>query len=162
MSIGSGKILGFSESEFDWTQDRLALYWCEAFFMSKERQEQVAMSKWKLGLAGLVVGALSGLLGVGGGIFIVPILVGIFAFQQHRAQAISQGVVLPTAIVSSYFYFQTGLIDNQSVTIAASMAVFSMVCAAYGVKVMKNLPANTLKKAFGLLMVVAGIKMMWG
>lgn len=120
------------------------------------------MSKWKLGVAGAVVGALSGLLGVGGGIFIVPILVGIFAFQQHRAQAISQGVVLPTAIISSYFYFQNGLIDNQSVSIAASMAVFSMVCAAYGVKVMKNLPANTLKKAFGLLMVVAGIKMMWG
>jgi Predicted permeases len=120
------------------------------------------MSKWKLTLAGFVVGGLSGLLGVGGGIFIVPILVSFFAVQQHRAQAISQGVVLPTAIVSSFFYFKNGLIDTESISIAASMAVFSMFCAAYGVKVMKNLPANTLKKAFGALMVLAGIKMMWG
>lgn len=120
------------------------------------------MEKIKLGVAGLIVGALSGLLGVGGGIFIVPILVGIFTFAQHRAQAISQGVVLPTAIVSSFFYFQNGLIDRESSSIALFMAVFSMICAAFGVKIMKNLPANTLKKYFGLLMVVAGIKMIWG
>lgn len=119
-------------------------------------------SKWKLGAVGLLVGALSGLLGVGGGIFIVPILVGIFSAQQHKAQAISQGVVLPTAIVSSFFYFQNGLITNDSIGIAASMAIFSMVCAMYGVKLMKGLPAVTLKKYFGLLMVVAGLKMIWG
>lgn len=120
------------------------------------------MNKWKLGFAGIIVGLLSGLLGVGGGIFIVPILVGIFAVQQHKAQAVSQGVVLPTAIISSFFYFQNGLVDTNSFSIAASMAILSMICAAYGVKLMKNLPANTLKKAFGVLMVVAGIKMMWG
>ena len=127
-----------------------------------ERWHNLAMNKWKLGFAGMVVGLLSGLLGVGGGIFIVPILVGLFVVQQHKAQAVSQGVVLPTAIVSSYFYFQNGLMDTSSFSIAASMALFSKFCAAYGVKLMKNLPANTLKKAFGLLMVVAGIKMMWG
>lgn len=132
----------------------------EAFIF--EKGGMISMSTWKLGLAGMVVGALSGLLGVGGGIFIVPILVGIFSFQQHKAQAVSQGVVLPTAIVSSFFYFQNGLITDESISIALSMALFSMVCAAYGVKVMKNLPASTLKKAFGLLLIVAGLKMMWG
>lgn len=120
------------------------------------------MGKIKLGIAGLVVGALSGLLGVGGGIFIVPILVGIFSFTQHRAQAVSQGVVLPTAIVSAFFYFQNGLIGRESASIAIFMAAFSMTCAFFGVKMMKKLPASTLKKCFGLLMVVAGIKMMWG
>ena len=120
------------------------------------------MEKLKLGFAGLVVGMLSGLLGVGGGIFIVPILLTFFATQQHKAQAISQGVVLPTAIVSAYFYTKNGIIGEADYTIAASMVIFSMLCAAYGVKLMKNLPATTLKKAFGFIMVVAGLKMVWG
>ena len=120
------------------------------------------MEKLKLGFAGLVVGILSGLLGVGGGIFIVPTLHTFFATPQHKAQAISQGVVLPTAIVSAYFYTKNGIIGKEDYTIAASMVIFSMLCAAYGVKLMKNLPATTLKKAFGFIMVVAGLKMVWG
>ena len=117
------------------------------------------MEKLKLGLAGLLVGMLSGLLGVGGGIFIVPILLTFFATQQHKAQAISQGVVLPTAIVSAYFYTKNGIIGETDYTIAASMIVFSMFCAAYGVKLVKYLPATSLYNAFGLIIVVTKIKM---
>ena len=66
---------------------------------------------WKYVGAGLGIGVLSGLLGVGGGIFLVPILTGWFALDQHLAHGTSLAVVVPTGIMGASVYAMHGTMD---------------------------------------------------
>ena len=110
----------------------------------------------KLSGVGLLVGVLSGLLGVGGGIFLVPIMVTYFNFSQHIAQATSMAVVIPTALVSSAIY---GLHGNVDVGLSLNLIVGSICGASLGALVMKKIPAIRLKQLFGLLLIAVGLKM---
>lgn len=105
---------------------------------------------------GFVVGILSGLLGVGGGVFMVPIMVGWFGFAQHVAQATSLAMIIPTALTSSFVYSLHGSVDFK---IAAVLAIGSMASAAVGSRVMTRLPASRLKQLFGVMLLVVGIRM---
>lgn len=105
---------------------------------------------------GFGIGILSGLLGIGGGVFLVPLLVGVFAIPQHLAQGISLAVVIPTAIVSSLVYSLHGSADY---LVALQIIAGSMVGANFGVKVMKRLPADQLKRIFACLLVLVGLRM---
>jgi len=105
---------------------------------------------------GFVIGILSGLLGVGGGIFMVPIMVGWFGFTQHVAQATSLAMIIPTAFFSSIVYSLHGSVDLK---IASALAAGSMLSAAVGSKVMTRLPAARLKQIFGIMLVIVGIRM---
>lgn len=109
-------------------------------------------------LTGFMVGVLSGLLGVGGGVFMVPIMVGWFGFTQHIAQATSLAMIIPTALVGSVIYSFHGSID---LTIAAVLAAGSMLSAAVGSRVMTRMPAARLKQLFGLMLFLVGIRMVW-
>lgn len=105
---------------------------------------------------GFGVGVLSGLLGVGGGVFMVPIMVGWFGFTQHAAQATSLAMIIPTAFFSSIVYSLHGSVDLK---IAMVLTAGSMFSAALGSRVMTRLPAATLKQLFGVMLVVVGIRM---
>ncbi|MDU4959982.1 MAG: sulfite exporter TauE/SafE family protein [Sporomusaceae bacterium] len=105
---------------------------------------------------GFGIGILSGLLGVGGGVFLVPLLVGAFAIPQHLAQGISLAVVIPTAIVSSIIYSLHGSADY---AIALQIIAGSMVGAHFGAKWMKRLPAAQLKRLFAIMLLLVGIRM---
>jgi len=107
-------------------------------------------------LAGFMVGILSGLLGVGGGIFLVPIMVGYLGFTQHVAQATSLAIVIPTACFGSFVYSMHGNVD---LTIAAELAAGSMLTAAIGARIMSRIPAAKLKKIFGIMLILVGIRM---
>lgn len=109
-------------------------------------------------LTGFAVGILSGLLGVGGGIFMVPVMVGWFGFAQHAAQATSLAMIIPTAFFGGAIYSLHGSFDLK---IAAILTVASMVGATAGARIMTHLPAYRLKQGFGLLLLVAGIRMVW-
>ncbi|SCM80374.1 putative permease [uncultured Sporomusa sp.] len=106
--------------------------------------------------AGFVVGILSGLLGVGGGIFLVPIMVTYFSITQHIAQATSMAVIIPTALVSSAVY---GFHGNIDVGLAVNLAIGSMCGASIGARIMKRIPAIRLKQLFGLLLILVGLRM---
>lgn len=105
---------------------------------------------------GIGIGLLSGLLGVGGGIFLVPILVGYFGVSQHMAHGTSLAVVVPTAMVGALIYGYHGSIDIlQSVQLAAG----GVVGAAAGARWMKKIPAAQLKRLFGIMLMLVGIRM---
>jgi len=106
---------------------------------------------------GFAIGILSGLLGVGGGIFLVPVLVSYFDVEQHKAHAISLAVVLPTALVSALVYGARGQVD---VNLAALLAVGGIIGASLGARMMKKIPADTLKRLFGLLLCLVGARML--
>lgn len=111
---------------------------------------------WKLIGFGLLAGGLSGLLGVGGGIVLVPIMVSYLGLSQHHAHATSLAVIVPTAIASSLIYGMNGQSD---LMVAVFLAVGSVIGANLGARWMKNIPAAQLKRMFGILLICVGVRM---
>jgi len=109
-------------------------------------------------LVGFTVGILSGLLGLGGGVFLIPVMVTAFAVAQHNAHATSLAVVVPTAIVSAVIYGLHGFIDF---SITLNIIVGSIVGASLGARLAQKIPAAQLKRLFGLFMVVVGLRMIY-
>ena len=108
---------------------------------------------------GAVAGVLSGLLGIGGALFIVPALVSWLSVTQHRAHGTSLAVVPLAAIASALIYGFHGLLD---IRVAAVLAVGSMIGAHFGARLMMRVPAKQLKRGFGIFVLLIGIRMVVG
>jgi uncharacterized membrane protein YfcA len=106
---------------------------------------------------GVLTGVLSGVLGVGGGIFMVPFLVLVMGLSQHAAQATSLLVVLPTAAVGSWSLYRRGVGDPPT---ALRMGLVGMVGSIAGTAVALSMPAQALRICFALLMVVIGVRLL--
>lgn len=115
-----------------------------------------SISKEKCLATGLLIGLLSGLLGVGGGFILVPILSSYFLLPQHKAHAVSLAVVLPTAVIGSFVYAMHGDVE---IATSAQLAIGGIIGAAIGVRIMQKIPAATLKKMFGLVLLLIGLRM---
>ncbi len=104
-------------------------------------------------MAGIIAGAL----GVGGGIIIVPALVFIFGMTQHQAQGTSLAVLLfPIGILAVLNYYKKGYVNFKF----AIVLIIAFILGSYiGSLISINLPDKALKKIFGVLMLVAGLKM---
>jgi uncharacterized membrane protein YfcA len=106
---------------------------------------------------GVVTGILSGVLGVGGGIFMVPFLVLVVGLSQHAAQATSLLVVLPTAAVGSWSLYRRGVGDAPT---ALRMGIVGMVGSIGGTALALSLPGHVLRICFAVLMAVVGIRLL--
>ena len=85
---------------------------------------------WLMVLVGVVVGMVSGVVGIGGGILFVPALVWLFGMDQHRAQGTSLGALLaPVGILAFWEYYRKG---NADIRIAALLAVGFLVGGYFG------------------------------
>jgi uncharacterized membrane protein YfcA len=107
---------------------------------------------------GLASGLLSGLLGVGGGIVIVPLLVLASGMGQHRAHATSLAAIVPIAAVGAAAFAIEGEID---VGVALLFATGSIVGAPWGGRVMAGMSEGSLRLLFGVLVLVVGVTMMF-
>ena len=105
---------------------------------------------------GLLAGLLSGLLGVGGGVVMVPLLVGVIGLSQHEAHATSLAAIVPIAAVGALRFAAAGTVDLKA---AALLALGSLVGAPLGAKVMARTAEGTLKMLFGALMVVVALQL---
>lgn len=105
---------------------------------------------------GLAVGALSGLLGVGGGILMVPLIVLIWKTDVKVAIGTSLATMIPTALAGSLKHFTLG---NVNPTIAAGLALGAVIGTVFiGAPLAHHLPGETLKRIFGVLMIVMGLQ----
>jgi uncharacterized membrane protein YfcA len=110
-------------------------------------------------LLGLLAGALSGLVGIGGGILIVPALVMLFGMTQHQAQGTSLAVLIPpVGILAAMTYYKEGLID---VKVAGLICAGFVVGALLGAKVAISLSEAMMKKVFGLVLFLISLKMIF-
>lgn len=116
------------------------------------------MQNLKIVGLGLIAGILSGLLGVGGGIILVPIMVSLLGFSQHCAHATSLAVIVPTAIVGSLVYSSHGNLD---IVLSLTLTAGSIVGASFGARWMKYIPAAQLRRMFGAFIVIVGVRMLW-
>lgn len=110
-------------------------------------------------LIGLMAGFVGGSLGVGGGIIIIPALVLFLGLSQQQAQGTSIAVLsVPVALVAAVNYYKGGYINFKY----AGIIVATFVIGAYfGSKLAVNIPAKTLQKGFGILLLLVGIKMIF-
>jgi uncharacterized membrane protein YfcA len=109
-------------------------------------------------LIGILAGVLSGLVGVGGGIIMVPLLVMFFGFNQHQAQGTSLAVlVVPVTAVAVFNYYKEGQIN---IKYAAIIAVFFVIGSIFGSKFALTLDQKILKKIFAIVLLVIAGKML--
>ena len=108
---------------------------------------------------GLIAGVLSGLVGIGGGIIIVPALMYLLGYSQHQAQGTSLGLLLlPIGIFAVLNYYRKGLIDMKAIGIMASAF---LVGGLLGSKLSLSISDTLLKKIFAVSLIVIAVKMLF-
>jgi uncharacterized membrane protein YfcA len=109
-------------------------------------------------LAGFAMGLLSSLLGVGGGIIVIPILVTLFGFPQQVAAGTSLVVMIPIALLGAWRLGKRGFTDwTQGLRIGAAASVAAIGGAAIALVA----DSSVLQLGFALLLVLAGSQMIW-
>lgn len=109
---------------------------------------------------GAAVGVLSGLLGIGGGVVLVPGLILLFGFSQSEAQGTSLAVMIPPiGIFAAAVYYQHGYVR---LPIVGLVAVGFMLGALLGAKLVPHLPLELLRVAFGILLLYLGFAFVLG
>lgn len=109
-------------------------------------------------IVGLAAGVLSGMVGVGGGIIVVPALVIFLGFSQHQAQGTSLGLLLlPVGILAVMNYYNKGFID---IKVVAIMSIAFVLGGWLGSKLSLSLPQDTVKKIFAIVLFYTAFRMM--
>ncbi len=107
-------------------------------------------------LSGFAVGLVSGLIGVGGGILLVPIMVLGFKLGQHAAQGTSLAAIIPTSIVGSLTHHRRGNLDGGH---AAWMAGAGVVGAVLGSLLAIRLHGDLLGRLFGVFLLFSAYRL---
>jgi uncharacterized membrane protein YfcA len=111
-------------------------------------------------LIGLVAGTLSGLIGIGGAIIIIPALVLFLGMNQYGAQGTSLAtMLLPIGLLAAINYYKEGALN---IKYAAVIAVAFFVGGYLGSKVALDIPETILRKVFAATLLVIAIKMFLG
>lgn len=118
------------------------------------------MIQWGLYLLlGLSAGTLSGLIGIGGGVVIVPALIFAFGLSQQMAQGTTLAAMIPPiGILAAYVYYKNGYVD---IKIAVLIALGFLVGGLFGAKIAVNLNRQVLERVFGVITIVIGVKMLF-
>jgi len=109
---------------------------------------------------GLAVGILSGLLGIGGGILMVPALTLLWGMKMHIAIGTSLAVMIPSALAGVLrHHFSYGNVDFVVAILVAIGAIVGSFCI--GAPLAEVLPSSVLKRIFGAAMIVLGVYYGW-
>jgi hypothetical protein len=113
---------------------------------------------WAYVILGMVAGALSGLIGIGGGVIIVPALVFLFKLGQHKAQGTTLAVMVPPiGLLAAWTYYKHGDVD---------LRVAGLICGGFflggflGAQEATRLSNAMLERVFGAALLAISIKML--
>lgn len=110
-------------------------------------------------LIGIAAGFLGGMVGIGGGVLIVPALVLLLGLSQHKAQGISLAMILfPVGILGVINYYKKGYVDFKY---AGLLAVGFLIGSYAGSKFSLSLPQETVKKVFAVVMILLALKLLF-
>ena len=111
-------------------------------------------------LLGLLVGVLSGVVGIGGGIMIVPGLVYLFHMSQHKAQGTSIAALLaPVGVLAFWEYHKAGNVDLKA---GLLIALGFTLGGYFGGLWAQQIPELLLRRIFGTLVIIIGIQLLFG
>lgn len=109
-------------------------------------------------LLGLVAGVLSGLIGIGGGVIIVPALIFLFGLSQHEAQGTTLALLIPpVGTLAAWTYYKQGYVNLE---IAGFMCAGFFVGGFLGSKLANDVSNVGLERIFGIALLAIAIKML--
>jgi len=108
-------------------------------------------------IIGLIAGVISGFLGIGGGIIIIPALVYWLGYSQHNAQGTSLGLLLPPiGLLAVINYHKGGFVNIKA---AAIMCITFIIGSYISSKIAVELPETIIKKLFAVFLLFYSIKL---
>ncbi|MGB9663463.1 MAG: TSUP family transporter [Ignavibacteria bacterium] len=109
-------------------------------------------------LIGLLTGGLSGVLGIGGGVIVIPSLVLLLNFSQKLAQGTSLAMLLPPiGLLAAYNYYKAGYVDvRAAVILIITFVIGSYISSNWAV----NVPENIIKKIFAVFLIIYALKIL--
>jgi len=105
-------------------------------------------------LIGFVAGMFGGLVGLGGGVIMIPLMVGIRKLSQHTAHGTSLVALVFTGLAGTTAYYLKGSVDLAAAALLAATAVFT---ARAGAKFAHALPEWKLKRSFGAFLIFVSL-----
>lgn len=108
---------------------------------------------------GMLGGLFSGLLGVGGGLVIIPLLVLAFGAEQRAAHATSLAAIIPLAAVGALTYAAAGKLH---VGVALALAAGSIAGASWGARLLAGIDEGRLKVVFGVFVLAVAVSVAFG
>ncbi|MBX7201718.1 MAG: sulfite exporter TauE/SafE family protein [Bacteroidia bacterium] len=110
-------------------------------------------------LIGLCAGIVSGMVGIGGGIIIVPALVFFMHLSQHKAQGVSIGMLmLPVGFMAAYNYYKAGNFDMRY---SLLMGLGFIGGAFLGSKIALAIDPHTMKRIFGVFILIMALRIIF-
>lgn len=108
-----------------------------------------------LTILGLAIGALSGMFGIGGGVFVIPALVFFYGFSQKTATGTTLAMLLPPIGILAFFeYYKNGLVDVR----AAAILICGFILGSwFSAKFVIKMDELILKRSFGILLIIIGL-----
>jgi uncharacterized membrane protein YfcA len=119
----------------------------------------IAPPRMRLVVVAVVGGILSGLLGVGGGVIMVPLLVLWLGYDQRTAHALSLGAIIPISVAGVATY---GIAGEVELAAAAALIVGAVVGARAGAIVLAGIDPRRLQVVFGLFLFGVSVTMVAG
>ncbi len=112
---------------------------------------------WMMLLVGLLVGMVSGVVGIGGGVLFIPALVYLLGMSQHKAQGTSLGaLLLPVGLFAFLEYYRKG---NADLHVALLLAAGFLVGGYFGAVGAQHIPELWLRRIFALTLIAVGGRM---
>ncbi len=109
-------------------------------------------------LLGVVIGIISGLVGLGGGALLIPALIYLYGMTQHRAQGTSLAtLLLPIGAFAFWKYYKAGNVDLR---LAILVAIGFTVGGYFGGKMAQNFSDITLRRCFAVLLIIIATRML--
>ncbi len=110
-------------------------------------------------ILGIVAGMLSGLIGIGGGVIVVPALLFIFGFSQHQAQGTTLALLVPPiGILAAWTYYKQGHVDLHA---ALFICIGFFIGSFAGAKLATNISNIILERTFGVALLLISLKMIF-
>ena len=110
-------------------------------------------------LLGFAAGIFGGVFGLGGGIIVVPALVFLFKFTQQQAQGTTLAMLVPPiGLLAAWFYYKQGYVNMK---VAALMCIGFFLGGLLGAKFAAGFTNAMLERAFGVVMLVIALKMIF-
>lgn len=108
---------------------------------------------------GIAAGLLSGLIGIGGGVIIIPALVFLFGLSQQQAQGTTLALLVPPiGFLAAYTYYRQGHVDLR---IAALICLGFIIGSLPGAHIANHVDSEALKKTFGISLLLLSLKMLF-
>ena len=111
-------------------------------------------------IIGIAAGTLSGLFGIGGGILIIPALMFLKGFPQLKAQGTSLIAMLPPVGILAFMEYNKK--GNTDLVAGIIICIAMVIGAKFGAKLVNIIPMNIMKRAFGIFVILVGIKIFFG